>query len=91
MEHNLTLLRHTRDLAAAGAPHALVIGTSRKGFIGRITGEPIESRRLFGTAATVAHSVANGAAVVRVHDVREMAQVVRMTRAITHGPPAGPT
>jgi dihydropteroate synthase len=89
--HNLALLRHTRDLAAAVAPNPLVIGTSRKGFIGRITGEPLASHRLFGTAATVAHSVANSAAMVRVHDVREMAQVVRMTRAITHGLPAVPT
>lgn len=89
--HNLTLLRHTHDLATDLAPHPLVIGTSRKGFIGRITGESVESRRLFGTAATVAHSVANGAAIVRVHDVREMARVVRMTRAITHGLPGEPT
>jgi dihydropteroate synthase len=91
LQHNLTLLRHTRDLATAIAPHPLVIGTSRKGFIGTVTGEPVESRRLFGTAATVAHSVANRAAVVRVHDVKEMAQVVRMTRAITHGVPGGTT
>jgi dihydropteroate synthase len=67
------------------APRALVIGTSRKGFIGKVTGEGIESRRLFGTAATVAHAVANGAGVVRVHDVGEMAMVVRMTRAIMRG------
>jgi dihydropteroate synthase len=87
LTHNLTLLRDTRTLATSLAPHPLVIGTSRKGFIGKITGETIESRRLFGTAATVAHSVTNGAAMVRVHDVREMAQVVRMTRAISHGPP----
>ena len=84
MEHNLTLLRRQREFLSLGRP--VVIGTSRKGFIGRITGEPEPSRRLFGTAASVSVSVANGAAVVRVHDVGPMVQVVRMTRAIIEGP-----
>jgi dihydropteroate synthase len=80
VQHNLELLRRTRDLATSlGRP--LVVGTSRKGFIKKILGED-GSARLFGTAATVAWAVANGAAVVRVHDVGEMARVVRMTRAI---------
>ena len=84
MVHNLTLLRRLPEIAAAlGRP--LVLGTSRKRFIGTITGEDEPSRRLFGTAATVAWCVANGAAVVRVHDVGPMAQVVRMTRAIVAG------
>jgi dihydropteroate synthase len=61
------------------------VGSSRKGFIGRITGETDPARRQFGTAATVAWAVANGAAVVRVHDVGAMVQVVRMVRAITIG------
>ena len=78
--HNLELLRRQREFLALGRP--IVIGTSRKGFIGRITGEPEPSRRLFGTAASVASAVANGAAIVRVHDVGPMVQVVRMTRAI---------
>jgi dihydropteroate synthase len=78
--HNLELLRRQREFLALGRP--LVIGTSRKGFIGRITGEPEPARRLFGTAASVALAVANGAAIVRVHDVGPMVQVVRMTRAI---------
>ena len=82
VEHNLELLRRTRDLAALGRP--LVVGTSRKGFIGKVLGSPDADRR-FGTAATVAWAVANGAAVVRVHDVEAMAQVVRMTRAIMRG------
>ena len=80
MEHNLELIRRQRELAALGRP--MVIGTSRKGFIGRITDESEPSRRLFGTAACVAWSIANGAAVVRVHDVGPMKQVVAMTRAI---------
>jgi 2-amino-4-hydroxy-6-hydroxymethyldihydropteridine diphosphokinase/dihydropteroate synthase len=62
----------------------VVIGTSRKGFIGRVTGE--EMPRLMGTAATVAHAAANGAGVVRVHDVKEMVAVVRMVRAMAEGP-----
>jgi dihydropteroate synthase len=80
MEHNLTLLRRQRELLALGRP--LVVGTSRKGFIGRITHEPVPARRLFGTAATVAWSIAQGASIVRVHDVQAMVQVVKMTSAI---------
>jgi dihydropteroate synthase len=80
VEHNLELLRRMRELVAIG--HPLVIGTSRKGFVGKITGETNPAERLFGTAATIAWSVANGAAVVRVHDVEAMRRVVRMTEAI---------
>lgn len=84
-EHNLALLKGMRAMAEALKPQAMVIGTSRKGFIGRITGERLESGRKFGTAATVAHAAANGAGVVRVHDVAEMAAVVKMIRAIEMG------
>jgi dihydropteroate synthase len=80
IEHNLELLRRQRELLALGRP--IVIGTSRKGFIGKITGEPEPARRLFGTAASVVLAIANGAAVVRVHDVGPMVLVVRMTRSI---------
>jgi dihydropteroate synthase len=80
MEHNLELLRRQREFLQLGRP--IVIGTSRKGFIGRITGEAEPSKRLFGTAASVALAIANGAAIVRVHDVGPMVQVVRMARAI---------
>jgi dihydropteroate synthase len=84
LEHNLRLLRETRRLAQAlGRP--LVLGASRKRFIGAITDEPEPAKRLFGTAAAVAWSIANGAAVVRVHDVGPMRQVMRMTRAIQAG------
>ena len=51
----------------------------------RITGEPEPAKRLFGTAATVGWSVASGAEIVRVHDVAEMVQVVRMVTAILRG------
>jgi dihydropteroate synthase len=80
MSHNLELIRRQRELTALGRP--TVIGTSRKGFIGRITGESEPSKRLFGTAASVAWAVANAAGIVRVHDVEPMRQVVAMTRAI---------
>jgi dihydropteroate synthase len=83
MSHNLELIRRQSELTKLGRP--LVIGTSRKGFIGKITGEPEPRNRLFGTAASVAWAVANGAAIVRVHDVRPMVQVVRMIEAIRSG------
>jgi dihydropteroate synthase len=79
-EHNLELLRRLAELTVLGRP--LVVGTSRKRFIGQITGETEPSRRVFGTAASVAWTVANGAGIVRVHDVEPMCKVVKMIRAI---------
>ena len=81
--HNLQLLGSVSRLAAHGYP--IFIGVSRKRFIGEIIGEPVASRRLMGTAAAVSWSVATGASAVRVHDVREMKQVVEMTRALAKG------
>ena len=84
--HNLELLRRLAELRErAGADRPLVVGASRKGFIGRVTGESEAANRVFGTAATVAWSVAHGASIVRVHDVGPMAQVVRMIGAIQTG------
>ena len=83
MEHNLTLMRHLSALSELGQP--LLLGTSRKSFIGKITDEDEPSHRLFGTAASVAWCVANGADIVRVHDVAPMSKVVRMTDAIRKG------
>ncbi|HET6251842.1 MAG TPA: dihydropteroate synthase [Tepidisphaeraceae bacterium] len=79
-DHNLQLLRDLPAIATLGTP--LVVGASRKGFIEKITGERAETGRPFGTAATVAWSAANGAAIVRVHDVRAMKQVLAMVSAI---------
>ncbi|HIF71940.1 MAG TPA: dihydropteroate synthase [Dehalococcoidia bacterium] len=59
----------------------LLLGTSRKSFIGATTGEPVDDRR-FGTAATVALSIQAGADIVRVHDVKEMVRVAKMSDAI---------
>ena len=83
MDHNLALLRHLQSFTDLGQP--LLLGTSRKSFIGRITDEPEPSHRIFGTAASVAWCAANGASIVRVHDVDSMAKVVRMTHAIQKG------
>jgi dihydropteroate synthase len=73
--HNLEILRKLHHFHPLGRP--IVIGTSRKAFIGRILGTDVEER-LEGTAATVALAIAQGASVVRVHDVRAMARVARM-------------
>ncbi|OJD10508.1 dihydropteroate synthase [Blastomyces percursus] len=59
-----------------------LVGTSRKGFIGRITGVTKPNERVWGTAAAVTAAVAGGADVVRVHDIEEMSQVVKMADAI---------
>jgi dihydropteroate synthase len=79
-EQNLALLGSLRKVADLGSP--VLVGVSRKAFIGGVTGEPLAGGRPFGTAAAVAWSVANGAAIVRVHDVEPMVAVVRMVRAI---------
>ena len=78
-KQNLEVLRRLSELKSLGRP--ILIGTSRKSFIGRILGDPPESR-LEGTAATVALSIANGADIVRVHDVLPMVKVCRMCDAI---------
>ena len=79
VEHNLEMLRRLREFHCLGCP--LVVGTSRKSMIGGVLDRPVD-QRLFGTAATVAAAVVRGAHVVRVHDVAEMLDVVRMTEAI---------
>jgi dihydropteroate synthase len=77
--HSLETLRRLPELAALDRP--ILVGPSRKSFIGRVLDLPVE-RRLLGTAAAVAACVLNGAHVVRVHDVREMLEVVRVADAI---------
>jgi dihydropteroate synthase len=82
-EENLTLLRRLGELRALGRP--LLLGTSRKSTIGLVLGNLPPSERLEGTAATVALGIAQGADIVRVHDVREMMRVVKMSDAIVRG------
>lgn len=78
-DHNLELLRRLPELRDLGYP--MLLGVSRKSTIGRILNLPPEER-LEGTAAAVAMSIAGGADIVRVHDVKEMVRVARMTDAI---------
>ncbi|MFM7235183.1 MAG: dihydropteroate synthase [Cyanobium sp.] len=77
---NLELLRRLPELATAGFP--LLIGPSRKRFIGAVLDEPRPRARLWGTAAVCALAVERGAAVLRVHDVGPIAQVVKMAEAL---------
>ncbi|MCJ7492567.1 MAG: dihydropteroate synthase [Dehalococcoidia bacterium] len=81
-EHNLEMLRRLGELKALGLP--LLVGTSRKSTIGAVLGLPVEER-LLGTAASVALAIANGADIVRVHDVKEMLQVCRVADAVVRG------
>jgi dihydropteroate synthase len=76
LEHNLEILRRLGEFHSPGLP--VVIGTSRKSFIGDALGRGVGDR-LNGTAATVAAAILRGANVIRVHDVREMSDVARMT------------
>jgi dihydropteroate synthase len=77
--HNLQILNHLERLVSLGKP--ILVGTSRKTFIGKVLDLPPEDR-LFGTAAAVTAAVLRGAHVVRVHDVAEMLQVCRVADAI---------
>lgn len=81
---NLELLRQFKELREWPGLRGLpwLVGASRKGFIGRITGVKVARERGWGTAAVAASCVREGVDVVRVHDVREMGQVVRMSEAI---------
>lgn len=82
-EQALEMLRRLRELRVLGRP--LLVGTSRKSTIGSVLGGLPVEERLEGTAATVAISIANGADIVRVHDVKEMARVAKMADAIVRG------
>jgi dihydropteroate synthase len=80
---NYELLARLPELARLGFP--ILIGTSRKSFIGNALGGVPKSERIWGTAATVAASILEGAHVVRIHDVAEMVQVARVTDAVISG------
>ncbi len=80
LEHNLTILRRLDEFRVLGCP--LVLGTSRKRFIGSILDVPEPRDRIEGTAATVAIGIERGAHIIRVHDVGHMVRVARMTDAI---------
>jgi dihydropteroate synthase len=80
LEHNLELLRNLERFVDTG--YRVLVGTSRKSFIGALTGKDNPAERMFGTAATVAHCAAAGVSIVRVHDVAEMVDVVKVVNAL---------
>ena len=80
VEHNLEIINRLDEFQSLRCP--LLVGTSRKSFIGKILAKDAPQQRIWGTAATVGASIVKGAHIVRVHDVKEMADVARMTDAI---------
>ncbi len=79
-EHNLEIIRRLAEFKALGRP--ILLGPSRKSFIGHVLGGLPPAERLEGTAAAIALGIANGAAILRVHDVREMARAAAVAAAI---------
>lgn len=77
---NLEILARLEELSGLGYP--LLVGASRKSFIGKVTGQQLPEQRMFGTAATVALAIAKGAKILRVHDVKEMRDTALMADAI---------
>ena len=78
-DENLEILNRLEEYKKIGMP--LLVGTSRKATIGQILGLPVDDR-IEGTAATIAVAISRGADMVRVHDVKEMNRVSKMTDAI---------
>ena len=83
VEHNLELLRRLDEIVAIGRP--VVVGTSRKSFLGKLTGGKDESERLAGTLATNVLAFERGASVFRVHDVAEVSDALRVAAATVTG------
>ncbi|PYP83856.1 MAG: dihydropteroate synthase [Blastocatellia bacterium AA13] len=81
LEQNLRIINRLDWLSTLNLP--IMLGSSRKSFIGRLTGRP-ESERQFGTAASIAAAIIRGAHMIRVHDVKEMVEVVRVADAIAN-------
>ena len=80
VHQNLALINRLDEIKALGYP--ILIGPSRKSFLGAILDLPVEER-LEGTAASIAIGIARGADIVRVHDVKSMARIVKVTDALT--------
>lgn len=81
-EQSVEVLRRLDELLDLGYP--ILVGTSRKGFLGSLYGQPMETR-VWGTAATVAAAILRGASIVRVHDVAEMVAVSRVAEGLRRG------
>lgn len=88
-DHSVELLHRLRELKAALGGLPLLVGTSRKRFIGELLGGAPPEERLEGTAATVSLAIADGADIVRVHDVAPMVRTVRVTDGIVRWRAAG--
>ena len=80
VEQNLTILRELEKMQALGCP--ILVGTSRKSFIGKLLNQPEAKERIWGTAATCDCAIAHGADILRVHDAPEMRDVCRMADAL---------
>lgn len=80
LDHNILLLKNVDRFVST--PYRVLIGTSRKRFLGSLTGRAGPAERIFATAATVSLAVAKGVSVVRVHDVPQMVDIVNVTTAI---------
>lgn len=81
-QQDIEIIRRLRELQVLGQP--ILVGTSRKSLIKMVLNLPA-NQRIEGTAATIAVGIANGADIVRVHDVKQMARVCKMTDAIVRG------
>ncbi len=75
-QQNIEILRNIKKIKKLGFP--VLIGTSRKSFIGKILNQDNPQKRVWGTAATCCHAIAQGADILRVHDVPEMADVIKV-------------
>lgn len=82
-KQNLEILRHLQAFQRLNCP--ILMGVSRKSFIGHILNQPDPQKRLWGTAAACTVAIANGADILRVHDVAEMVDVARVADAIYRG------
>ena len=81
--HNLEIIKNLHEFTLLEKP--LLVGVSRKAFIGKILGDALASERLEGTAAAVAIAILNGANIIRVHDVKEMKKVALVADAVKRG------
>jgi dihydropteroate synthase len=82
LTHNLTLLTQLRRFVQLGCP--VLVGVSRKAFLGQLLDRPVQERQ-WATAAAVAMAVDRGAGILRVHDVKAMKDVVQVATAISQG------
>ncbi len=80
VDQNLTILKNIEEFISMNYP--VLIGASRKRFIGSIINEPDPTKRIFGTAAVVSRCVLAGVNIIRVHDIEQISQVILMTKSI---------